>query len=192
METQSNYNSGPNQKGKANMITWSKFTELIPKKYINIDCDKTEMVKQGIDHSLFIFGNCGVGKTVLMASIAKELIKSRKRVEWISYPEFIMTLQNLYKKEGEETPFEIAEKIATFSGCLCIDDLGAEKMTDFVKQITYYIINCREQEILHTIITSNYSLDEIKEQIDRRISSRIAGMCEYIKLEGKDRRRFRK
>ena len=172
------------------MITLSKFTEMIPKKYISTDCDKPEMVKQGIDHSLFIFGNCGVGKTVLMANIAKELIKARKRVEWISYPEFIMTLQNLYKKEGEETPFEIAEKIATFSGCLCIDDLGAEKMTDFVKQITYYIINCREQEMLHTIITSNYSLDEIKEQIDRRISSRIAGMCEYIRLEGKDRRRF--
>ena len=138
------------------MTTYARFTEMIPKKYINIDCDKPEMVKKGVDHSLFIFGPCGVGKTVLMANVAKELIKTRKRVEWISYPEFIMTLQNLYKKEGEDTPFEIAEKIATFSGCLCIDDLGAEKMTDFVKQITYYIINCREQEMLHTIITSNY------------------------------------
>ena len=78
--------------------------------------------------------------------------------------------------------------MAKFEGWLAIDDIGAEKLTEFVRQITYYILNEREQRELPTLITSNFSLMEIDEMIDSRISSRIAGMCEVIKLSGKDRR----
>ncbi|MBA7590393.1 hypothetical protein ES708_32511 [subsurface metagenome] len=109
-------------------------------------------------------------------------------VKWISYPGFIMELQSSFKKDGEYTPFEMAEDIAIYPGTLCIDDIGAEKITAFVQQITYYIINYREQEMLHTLVTSNFSLQQIDEQIDTRISSRIGGMCKIVKLTGKDRR----
>lgn len=161
---------------------------IIPKKYLRIECDKPELVQQGLEKSLYITGSCGVGKTVLMAGIVKELVRQNKRVEWYSYPELIMNLQNLYRKDTDDTAFDVAEKIAEFSGTLCIDDLGAEKITDFVRQTTYYIINKREQECLHTIITSNFTLGEIDDQIDPRIGSRIAGMCEIITLKGRDRR----
>jgi len=49
------------------------------------------------------------------------------------------------------------------------------------------IINYREQNKLQTIITSNFTLDEIDKYIDRRISSRIAGMCEIIRMSGDKR-----
>ena len=161
----------------------------MPTKFRNIKCDKTDLVKQGINQSLFITGASGVGKTVLMTGVAKELLKDKEnKVKWISYPGFIMELQSMFRKNGENTPFELAESIATFSGTLCIDDMGAEKMTAFVQQITYYIINYREQEELHTMITSNFSLQQIDEQIDTRVSSRIGGMCKIIRLTGKDRR----
>jgi len=161
---------------------------VMPKKFRSIDCDNRNMVIQGRDHSLFITGRPGVGKTVLMAGIVKELLKkNNNKVKWISYPEFIMTLQSQFKKENG-SPYDMAESIADFEGTLCIDDIGAEKMTAFVQQITYYVINHREQEMLHTVITSNYSLQEIDNQIDERVSSRIAGMCKIIKMTGKDRR----
>ena len=162
---------------------------ILPLKFRDIDCDRKELVKQGNDQSMFITGNVGVGKTVLMAGIAKEILRDPKReIIWVSYPGLIMELQSLFKRNDSITPYERAEDIAQFDGILCIDDLGAEKITDFVRQITYYIINYREQECLQTLITSNFSLAEIDEQIDPRISSRIAGMCKIVKLEGKDRR----
>ena len=162
---------------------------IIPIKFRDIECDKPDIVKQGIDQSMFITGTAGVGKTVLMAGIAKEILKDKERkVEWISYPGFIMELQSLFRKDDDVTPFERAEEIASFPGTLAIDDIGAEKMTAFVQQITYYIINYREQEMLHTIITSNFSLQQIDEQIDTRVSSRIGGMCKIVKLAGNDRR----
>jgi DNA replication protein DnaC len=49
------------------------------------------------------------------------------------------------------------------------------------------IINYREQNKLQTIITSNFTLDEIDMYIDRRISSRIAGMCEVVRMSGDKR-----
>ena len=168
---------------------YQKRLTILPVKFRGIECDKKDLVKQGLDQSLFITGASGVGKTVLMAGVVKELLKSKQnKVKWISYPGFIMELQSMFRKDGENTPFEVAESIATFSGTLCIDDMGAEKMTAFVQQITYYIINYREQEMLHILITSNFSLQQIDEQIDTRISSRIGGMCKIIKLTGEDRR----
>ena len=199
---------------KTNTNTWKKsikfeaWLNILPRRFQKIECDRDDLVKQGIKESMFITGKVGVGKTVLMAGIAKEIIgerfiehcKEEKErglsylsnrnvgVKWISYSGFIMELQSMFRKEGENTPFEMAEEVAHYGGTLCIDDIGAEKMTAFVQQITYYIINYREQEMLHTLITSNFSLQQIDEQIDTRVSSRIGGMCKIIKLTGEDRR----
>ena len=164
--------------------------KVMPVKFRDIKCDKPEIVKQGVDKSMFITGTVGTGKTVLMAGIAKEVLKDEERiVRWICYPDFIMELQNGFNKEkGEDTPYDIAGETASYPGTLCIDDMGVEKMTAFVQQMTYYIINYREQEMLHTLITSYFNLQQIEEQIDERVSSRIGGMCKIIRLTGKDRR----
>ena len=168
---------------------YRKRLTIIPIKFRDIECDKPDIVKQGSEQSMFITGTAGVGKTVLMSGIIKEILKIKERkVEWLSYPGFIMELQSLFKKDNDITPFERAEEIASFPGTLAIDDIGAEKITAFVQQITYYIINYREQEMLHTLITSNFSLQQIDDQIDTRVSSRIGGMCKIVKLTGKDRR----
>lgn len=159
---------------------------VIPKKFIEVESG-IQNIDDLMNKSVFITGSAGVGKTVLMASLIKKYIRQGKSVKWISYPEFIMTLQGMFRN-NDQNPYEYAEQVANFDGVLAIDDLGAEKITEFVRQITYYIINQREQNMLKMIITSNYNLKEIDEMIDGRISSRIAGTCEIKKLEGKDRR----
>jgi DNA replication protein DnaC len=167
---------------------------FIPPKYQEMETDRKDILTKYKGKSLFITGAAGVGKTVLMASIAKNIIRENKPLDWISYPAFIMELQSMFKKDLKydgripETPFDVADKIAKFNGWLCIDDIGAEKLTDYVRQITYFIINEREQRMLPIIITSNFTLAQIDEMVDPRVSSRIAGMCETIKLTGKDRR----
>ena len=167
-------------------IYYEKEIKGIPLKYRNIECENG-LLKNNFGKNLFITGKSGVGKTVLAAGIAKECIKKHLPFRWISYPAFIMELQNLYR-DDKESPFDTAQEIANTYGVLVIDDLGANKATEWVRQITYYIVNEREQRMLPVIITSNFSLEEIAEQIDSRISSRIAGMCKLIKLSGKDKR----
>ena len=60
---------------------------------------------------------------------------------------------------------------------LILDDLGAEKVTEYVRQSLYTLINKRYLDNLPTFFTSNLSLDEIAARLDDRISSRIFEMC---------------
>ena len=79
------------------------------------------------------------------------------------------------------------EELQKYDSCLVLDDFGAEKTTDFVRQISYLIVDYREKYELQTIITSNYFLKDIAILLDDRLSSRITGMCKIIKLEGDKR-----
>lgn len=158
----------------------------IPIKYRNIEADK-KLVAENYGVNLFITGKSGAGKTVLAAGIVKECVKNRHPYKWVNYPQFIMELQNMYRSD-KESPFDRADEIANFDGLLVIDDIGAEKMTEWVRQITYFIINEREQNCLSILLTSNFSLEQMADMIDVRISSRIAGMCKSVKLNGIDRR----
>ena len=188
-----------------------KAKTIIPKKFWGIDTEKPLDEYKDKICSLFLHAKAGVGKTVLACSLAKLYIKQGHEVKFISYPAFIMDLQGMFR--GEKDVYGYAKEIAWYpedadisskplymrefgaperewkkDGILIIDDLGAVKLTEFVRQITYYIINEREMKMLPTIITSNFDLNEIDNMIDPRVSSRISGMCEIKKLDGKDRR----
>jgi len=179
-----------------------RMQKILPRKFWDIETEKSLDRYKDKLCSLFIHGKAGVGKTVLACSLAKLYIRQGYEVKFISYPAFIMDLQGMFR--GDKDVYGYAKEIARYpekiesisayveperKGVLIIDDLGAVKLTDFVKNITYYIINEREMRMLPTIITSNFDLNEIDKMIDPRVSSRISGMCEIKKLDGKDRRK---
>ena len=150
------------------------------------------------ERGIVLTGGVGSGKTTAIVSFIREWLKIQpiyslnsgltSRWEFIVYPEFIMQLQDCYShKNGEPTALEYLNSVAS-SPFLAIDDLGAEKPTEYVRQATYYLLNYREMRLLPTFITSNFSMDFLNDNIDPRISSRIAGMCEVIRMDGKDRR----
>jgi DNA replication protein DnaC len=57
---------------------------------------------------------------------------------------------------------------------LVLDDFGIKKVTDYVYSLIYLIINERYLNMLPTIINSNYTLDELSDQLDdTRIIRRI-------------------
>lgn len=166
-----------------------KFNSLIPPKfhYLAVIPEREELLNKNWNKNLFITGTVGTGKTVFTCAVGKKRLEDRQEFKFLNYASFIMKLQSMFGKDGENA-YDRAEEIAEYKGLLIIDDLGAEKLTDFVRQITYFLINEREQYERDTIITSNFSLGEIDAQIDKRISSRIVGMCEVLKFKGKDRR----
>lgn len=151
-------------------------------------------------NSLFLHGSRGVGKTYLMAAILREIIlktppakqnnklyrKFNKMLLFISVPELLMEIRACYNKKdiNEE---ELISKYSDID-ILFLDDLGAEKPTEWALQTLYLIIDRRYRNIKRTIISSNYNLNQISKRLDDRISSRIAGMCKVIKIQGKDRR----
>jgi DNA replication protein DnaC len=115
--------------------------------------------------------------------ILKQLWRNGQKGRFVSYPAHVLYIQFDY-----EIAYKEAKSLALYPGCLVIDDFGAERLTDFTRQVSYFIINTREQNDFQTIFTSNYSPEQINRLIDGRLSSRICGMCAVIHLEGKDKR----
>jgi DNA replication protein DnaC len=81
---------------------------------------------------------------------------------------------------------------------LVLDELGASKPTDWVRDTMMYVINTRYNDRKLTIFTTNYldgrnsERDEILEdRIGVRLRSRLFEMCKTVHIEGEDyRRRF--
>jgi DNA replication protein DnaC len=72
---------------------------------------------------------------------------------------------------------------------LHLDDLGAERRTDWVLEQLYSIVNERWQNQRSITVTTNMSLDNLREQVGRRTVSRLVEICgDPIPVMGQDLR----
>jgi DNA replication protein DnaC len=71
---------------------------------------------------------------------------------------------------------------------LHIDDVGAERSTDWVLEELYSIVNARYEDQRSMLITTNLDRGDLCEQITERTVSRLAEMCDPLPLLGHDRR----
>lgn len=141
----------------------------------------------------YFYGANGTGKTLLVSLIAISKMNKGEQVLFISVPELIAELRNAMNRGEEVNKLDIAKA----ADCLILDDLGSERMTEWVGAQIFRILDYRLNHSLQTIITSNYSPTEIAKRLavndsddvqGRRIMSRIYGLCEPAKLDGKDGR----
>ena len=130
---------------------------------------------------LFIHGPVGTGKT----HIAAALLRTRSGMG-NTVPRLLLSLRKSFEDQ-ETSEAQIIDRYSRYS-FLVLDDMGAEKSSEYSIQSLYLIIDQRYRDMLPTIITSNLSLTELANKLDDRIASRIAGMCDVVKLTGKDRR----
>lgn len=167
----------------------------IPTKFRTIETDRKDFLEEAVKskRGLFLHGSEGTGKTVFMCSLLKRLsLEKGMECRFVSSIGMVMRLQDSFRLDiGKvvhgDTALDLMNDLAKVQ-CLYIDDMGTEKLTDFVKQAFYYVINEREQNNLKTLITSNYSLKKLNDLFTARISSRIAGSCDVIQFTGEDRR----
>lgn len=163
-----------------------RIKECLPPKYQNLETDKIDLLEKYNQESVYVFGNSGTGKSVWAACVVKKHIRDGGQAQWISMAEFIMHLQSLFKNP-EENVYDRAKRTAAFPGLLIIDDLGSEKLTEYVEQIIYFLLNYREEHCLQTIITGNLSVVEQGKRINQRISSRLSAM-KILQFTGQDKR----
>ena len=107
------------------------------------------------DTGLLLMGPSGVGKTHLAVAALKELIARGHGGLFCDYRELLKEIQGSYNPASESTEMKILEPIRTVE-ILVLDDLGASKPSDWVRDIVGIVLNARYNEKRTTIITTNY------------------------------------
>lgn len=139
--------------------------------------------------NLLFTGNTGVGKTFLTNCIAKELIDQYYSVVYLSAGDLFQVFSR--NRFDRETEGEIRDTCQSISECdlLIIDDLGTEVNNSFTSSQLFSCVNDRLNSGRSTIISTNLSLNRMRDSYTDRVTSRIISGYEVIPLYGEDLRR---
>ena len=159
-----------------------------------------------IEKGLLFLGVPGVGKTHLTVAILKQLME-QKGVECLfcPYQELLKQIRDSYDPVSLSTESQVLQPVL-HTDVVAIDDLGANRISDWVEDTITYILNYRYNERKTTLLTSNlpdtseevqgrspsgnYRIgDTLEDRIGKRVRSRLYEMCEVVKIEAKDFRR---
>lgn len=136
----------------------------------------------------WFFGDIGTGKTLLAMLISKAAVEAGRSVAVYSTPRLLAEIKETYDTDSERSYMDLFNRLRSVD-LLHLDDLGAEKRTEWVLQELYSIVNERWQDQRSMVVTTNLDLDDLREQIGARTVSRLMEICgEPIPLMGGDLR----
>lgn len=138
------------------------------------------------NQGLLFYGGVGTGKTFAAACIANQLLNQRIPVIMTSFVKLLESMQGF----SEDDSALIAR--LNRAKLLIIDDLGAERSTDYALEKVYDIVDSRYRAKLPIILTTNLSMTELKESTDiryTRIYDRIFEMCYPMQFKGQSWRK---
>ena len=161
------------------------------KKAVKICRDFVQNFEQDY-HNLFFYGTVGTGKSFLSGCVAYELIHSCHSVLYFSATQLFDTLGRYsFDTNNKEALYDFCNDLY---GCdlVIIDDLGTEITNAFVSSKLFTCLNERKLRRKATIISTNLSLEELRDRYSDRVFSRITSDYELCKLTGPDIRMLKK
>ncbi len=136
---------------------------------------------------MWIQGDVGTGKTTLAMLVSKAALDAGRSVAIYSLPRLLNLLREAMNSDAGLLDF--MDRL-TAVDLLHIDDLGAEKSSDWVLEQLYSIVNARYESERAIIATTNLMPDELSQALGQRTVSRLVEICgDLIPLYGEDKRR---
>ena len=136
----------------------------------------------------YFWGNVGAGKTYTAAILANELMKRHfVEVLFLKMPEAVARIKKTFGSDKQNPDKNMFEKMREVE-MLILDDLGIEKVSDWLADKIYQVVEHRYSNNLPMIITSNQSLDDLAKIYREQVSSRITEKTKSIQFTQKDKR----
>jgi DNA replication protein DnaC len=147
------------------------------------------------DEGLLLSGPVGVGKTHLAVSILKGLAERGFTCLFYEFGSLLKEIQDSYNPNTKASELSVLRPVLE-SDVLVLDELGASKPTDWVRDTMAHIINTRYNDRRLTIFTTNYPDERkndreetLEDRIGVRLRSRLFEMCRAVKITGEDYRK---
>jgi DNA replication protein DnaC len=138
---------------------------------------------------LWLTGDVGTGKTTLAMLVSKAAIESGHSAAIYSLPRLLARIRRTYDGDAGELSYLDFFRRLTSVELLHIDDLGAEKRSDWVLEQLYAIVDERYVTNRAMVVTTNLDNEDLEEQIGARTVSRLAEICgDPLRLFGEDQR----
>lgn len=139
-------------------------------------------------HGLWFMGDVGTGKTTLAMLVAQQAIDRGRSVAIFSLPRLLAEIRDTFDAGGDRPYLEFLDRLAAID-LLHIDDVGAERTSDWVLEQLYAIVNARYEEQRSIVVTTNLGPTALAEQITPRTVSRLMEICgDPLPLHGPDHR----
>jgi DNA replication protein DnaC len=182
-----------------------KLSVVIPRKYAHVAFDRPpvatdidpqivaavrrfcDQIHNRLDsgRGLWLMGPVGTGKTTLAMLVSKSALEARRSVAIYSLPDLLRKIRRTFDDGSHDDLFARLTRV----DLLQIDDVGAERTTDWVLEELYSIVNARYEEQRSMVITTNIlDREALCEQISERTVSRLTEMCDELPVLGHDRR----
>jgi DNA replication protein DnaC len=162
-------------------------TDIEPRAVVGAVRSFTNRIDDHLDagRGLWFVGPVGTGKTTLAMLVSRAALRAGRSVAIYSLPRLLNEIRDTHR--AERSHLALLDRL-TAVDLLHIDDVGAERTTDWVLEELYSIVNARYEDQRAMVITTNLDYDELAEQISPRTVSRLAEICDQLPLEGVDRR----
>ena len=146
-----------------------------------------------VDKGLFLIGPPGIGKSHLAVAVLKRVITTRgARGLFYDVRELLRVIRSTYDPVVKTTEVQVLRPVME-ADLLVLDDIGAEKTSEWVEETLNLIVNTRYSEKRLTIFTSNYEEkedrgdpDSLLARVGFRMHSRLYEMCEFLEYDSAD------
>jgi len=169
----------------------------VPLRFMAAQLEHFRIKPKMNDNGLFIFGEPGSGKSYLSCAILYSLLPRLVRYEsyqpggiggvsarWVYVPDLLIHLRSTYSRNSKSMEGAILNEYQNLS-LLILDDVGAERETDWTQERLCVVIDRRLRDMKQTVVTSNLTVTEIHGR-DPRLASRLSSLAQ-LRLDG-DRR----
>lgn len=137
---------------------------------------------------LLLWGNVGTGKSFIAGCIANALLDQGVPVMMTNFTRLLNKLTDMYS--GDRNAY--IDSLNSFP-LLIIDDLGVERNSEFAREQVFNIIDSRYRSQLPMIVTTNLTVEELKNPADltrARIYDRVLERCTAIKVNDQNIRKL--